>query len=54
MSLKPLKDAKPSMRLLHHTLKTVTLLFNPVTPYLSEALYQKIYRQLEPELARID
>ena len=36
--------------LLHHTLKTVTLLFNPVTPYLSEALYQKIYRQLEPEL----
>ncbi len=36
--------------LLHHTLKTVTLLFNPVTPYLSEALYQKIYRQLEPSL----
>ena len=36
--------------LLHHTLKTVTLLFNPVTPYLSEALYQKIYRQLEPAL----
>ncbi len=36
--------------LLHHTLKTVTLLFNPVTPYLSEALYQKVYRQLEPEL----
>jgi isoleucyl-tRNA synthetase len=36
--------------LLHHTLETVTLLFNPVTPYLSEALYQKIYRQLEPEL----
>ena len=36
--------------LLHHTLKTVTLLFNPVTPYLSEALYQKIYRQLEPQL----
>jgi isoleucyl-tRNA synthetase len=36
--------------LLHHTLKTVTLLFNPVTPYLSEALYQKIYRQLEPTL----
>ena len=34
--------------LLHHTLKTVTLLFNPITPYLSEALYQKIYRQLEP------
>ena len=36
--------------LLHHTLKTVTLLFNPVTPYLSEALYQKIYKQLEPDL----
>ena len=36
--------------LLHHTLKTVTLLFNPITPYLSEMLYQKIYRQLEPEL----
>jgi len=36
--------------LLYHTLKTVTLLFNPVTPYLSEALYQKIYRQLEPSL----
>ena len=36
--------------LLHHALKTVTLLFNPITPYLSEALYQKIYRQLEPNL----
>jgi isoleucyl-tRNA synthetase len=36
--------------LLHHTLKTVTLLFNPVTPYLSEALYQKVYRKLEPNL----
>ena len=36
--------------LLHHTLKTVTLLFNPITPYLSEALYQKVYKQLEPEL----
>jgi isoleucyl-tRNA synthetase len=36
--------------LLHHTLKTVTLLFNPITPYLSEALYQKVYRQLEPAL----
>ena len=36
--------------LLYHTLKTVTLLFNPVTPYLSEALYQKIYRRLEPQL----
>ena len=36
--------------LLHHALKTVTLLFNPVTPHLIEALYQKIYRQLEPDL----
>jgi isoleucyl-tRNA synthetase len=36
--------------LLYHTLKTVTLLFNPVTPYLSEALYQKIYRKLDPAL----
>jgi isoleucyl-tRNA synthetase len=36
--------------LLHHTLKTVTLLFNPITPFLSEALYQKIYRQLEADL----
>jgi isoleucyl-tRNA synthetase len=36
--------------LLHHTLKTVTFLFNPITPYLSEALYQKVFRQLEPEL----
>jgi isoleucyl-tRNA synthetase len=36
--------------LLHHTLKTVTLLFNPITPFLSEALYQKIYRQLETDL----
>ncbi len=36
--------------LLHHTLKTVTLLFNPVTPYLTEALYQKVYRKLEPNL----
>jgi isoleucyl-tRNA synthetase len=32
---------------LYHALKTVTLLFNPVTPYLSEALFQKIFRQLE-------
>jgi len=36
--------------LLYHALKTATLLFNPVTPYLSEALYQKVYRQLEPDL----
>ncbi|HLN89135.1 MAG TPA: class I tRNA ligase family protein, partial [Candidatus Binatia bacterium] len=36
--------------LLHHTLKAVTLLFNPITPFLSEALYQKVYKQLEPDL----
>jgi isoleucyl-tRNA synthetase len=36
--------------ILHYALKTVTLLFNPVTPYLSEALYQKVYRKLEPQL----
>ncbi len=36
--------------ILHHTLKTITLLFNPVTPYLSEALHQKVYRKLDPTL----
>jgi isoleucyl-tRNA synthetase len=35
---------------LWHVLKTVTLLFNPVTPYLSEAMYQRIYRKLDPTL----
>jgi isoleucyl-tRNA synthetase len=35
---------------LHYSLKTVTLLFNPVTPYLSEALYQKVYRKLDDTL----
>jgi isoleucyl-tRNA synthetase len=35
---------------LWHALKMITLLFNPVTPYLSEALYQKVYRQLSPTL----
>ncbi len=35
---------------LWHVLKIVTLLFNPVTPYLSEALYQKVYRKLDSEL----
>jgi isoleucyl-tRNA synthetase len=35
---------------LHSALKTITLLFNPVTPYISEALYQNIYRKLEPAL----
>jgi isoleucyl-tRNA synthetase len=36
--------------LLHHALKTVTLLFNPVTPFISEALYQNVYRKLSPTL----
>jgi isoleucyl-tRNA synthetase len=36
--------------ILHYTLKTVTLLFNPVTPYLSEALYQKVYKKFNPKL----
>ncbi|MEM2118732.1 MAG: DUF5915 domain-containing protein, partial [Candidatus Bathyarchaeia archaeon] len=36
---------------LWHAMKTVTLLFNPVTPYLSEALYQGVYRKLDPTLA---
>jgi isoleucyl-tRNA synthetase len=35
---------------LWHVLKTLTLLFNPITPYLSEALYQKIYKKLDPTL----
>ena len=35
---------------LWHVLKTTTLLFNPVTPYLSEALYQKVYRKLDATL----
>ena len=36
--------------ILHCTLKTVTLLFNPVTPYLSEALHQNVYRKLDQKL----
>lgn len=35
---------------LWHVLRTVTLLFNPVTPYLSEAIYQKVFRRLDPTL----
>jgi isoleucyl-tRNA synthetase len=35
---------------LWHVLKTTTLLFNPITPYLCEALYQKVYRRLEHNL----
>ena len=32
---------------LYHTLKTLVLLFNPITPYLCEALHQRVYRTLE-------
>jgi isoleucyl-tRNA synthetase len=35
---------------LWHILKTATLLFNPITPYLSEALYQKVYKKLDQKL----
>jgi len=35
---------------LHHALKTITVLFNPITPYLSEALYQNVYRKLNSAL----
>lgn len=35
---------------LWHTLKTTTLLFNPVTPHLSEALYQNVYRKFDSTL----
>ncbi len=36
---------------LWQALRTVTLLFNPITPYLSEALHQKVYRRLDPALS---
>ena len=36
--------------ILHYTLKTITLLFNPVTPHLCEALYCKVYRKLDTKL----
>jgi isoleucyl-tRNA synthetase len=35
---------------LWHVLRTVTLLFNPITPYLTEALHQKVYRKLNKTL----
>jgi isoleucyl-tRNA synthetase len=35
---------------LWHVLKTITLLFNPVTPYLSEALYQNVFRKFDDRL----
>ena len=37
---------------LFHTLKVLVLLFNPATPFLCEALYQGIYRELDDELPR--
>jgi isoleucyl-tRNA synthetase len=35
---------------LHYSLKTITLLFNPITPFISEALYQNVFRRLNPAL----
>jgi isoleucyl-tRNA synthetase len=35
---------------LWHMLKTLTLLFNPATPYLSEFLYQKVCKELDRNL----
>jgi isoleucyl-tRNA synthetase len=35
---------------LWHTLKTLILLFNSATPFLSEAMYQKVYRELDKTL----
>ncbi len=36
--------------ILYHVLKTLTLLFNPVTPFFSENLYQKAFRSLDERL----
>ena len=36
---------------LWQTLKILVLLFNPVTPFLSEFMYQKVYRELDNSLA---
>jgi isoleucyl-tRNA synthetase len=35
---------------LHNTLKVLVFLFNPVTPFLCEALYQSVYRELDDKL----
>jgi len=35
---------------LWHTLKTLVFLFNPTTPFLSEAMYQKVCRELDNTL----
>jgi isoleucyl-tRNA synthetase len=37
--------------ILYHVLKTIILLFNPVTPFLSEALFQKVFRPLDTGIA---
>lgn len=36
---------------LWHTLRITTLLFNPITPHLSEALHQNVYRKFDSTLA---
>jgi len=35
---------------LWHSLRTLILLFNPATPHLSEAMYRKVYRELDKTL----
>ena len=35
---------------LWHVLKTVLLLFNPITPFVAEFLYQKVFRELDDRL----
>jgi isoleucyl-tRNA synthetase len=35
---------------LWHALRTVTLLFNPITPYLTESLHQNVYKKLDQTL----
>jgi len=42
---------------LWHVLKTLVLLSNPITPFLSEALYQSVYKKLDdslPETVNLD
>jgi isoleucyl-tRNA synthetase len=36
---------------LYHALKTLVLLFNPTTPFLCEALHQRVYRRLDDGLS---
>jgi isoleucyl-tRNA synthetase len=43
--------------ILWYVLKTLVLLFNPTTPFLSETLYQKVYKELDssiPEFVSLD